>query len=257
MLENKTVIVTGASSGIGREVARLICESGGKVIAVDRNEPDFTVHSFHPADLGNQASIDDLVDRLPAEVDGLANIAGLPPTRAPSDVVSVNFVGLTYLTKRLVPKLADGASIVNLGALAGFDWQSNLPLVRKAFALDFSEVADFCAENGISKESSYQFSKQALVAWTFANKWTWRNRSIRVNTVSPGPVQTPILKDFLDTLGKRAEEDMQLRGAGRPEQIAPAVAFLLSEQAAWITGVNLPVDGGMYAHVVATQNALS
>ena len=78
------------------------------------------------------------------------------------------------------------------------------------------------------------------------NRWTWRDRSIRMNSVSPGPVDTPILPDFIETLGERAEEDMQVMDRpGQPADIAPVVAFLLSDGAGWIRGTNIPADGGM------------
>ena len=78
------------------------------------------------------------------------------------------------------------------------------------------------------------------------NRCTWRDRSIRMNSVSPGPVDTPILPDFIETLGERAEEDMQVMDRpGQPADIAPIVAFLLSDGAGWIRGTNIPADGGM------------
>jgi NAD(P)-dependent dehydrogenase (short-subunit alcohol dehydrogenase family) len=74
------------------------------------------------------------------------------------------------------------------------------------------------------------------------------------NAVSPGPVDTPILRDFLETLGIRAEEDMRtMDRPGRPADIAPVVAFLLSDDSTWILGANIPVDGGMSAHIQATM----
>ena len=72
-----------------------------------------------------------------------------------------------------------------------------------------------------------------------------------MNTVSPGPVDTPILQDFLETLGARAEEDMRtMDRAGTPADIAPVVAFLLSDGSAWIRGANVPTDGGMHSNVL-------
>jgi NAD(P)-dependent dehydrogenase (short-subunit alcohol dehydrogenase family) len=89
------------------------------------------------------------------------------------------------------------------------------------------------------------------------NRWTWRERGIRMNAVSPGPVDTPILKDFLQTLGARAEEDMRVMDRpGRPEDIAPVVAFLLSDASAWIRGANIPVDGGMSSHILCNLHGL-
>jgi hypothetical protein len=103
--------------------------------------------------------------------------------------------------------------------------------------LDFKEVPAFCVEHGIAGGRSYFFSKEALIVWTMQSRWTWRSRGIRMNAVSPGPVDTPILKDFIETLGARAEEDMNtMDRPGKPGDIAPVVAFLLSDSSVWIPG---------------------
>ena len=121
MHEDKTYIVTGVASGIGAETARLLKEQGAKVIGVDRNEAA-GVDSFFQADLSDPASIDALVDALPSGTNGLANIAGVPPTAPASTVLKVNLYGLQRLTLKLIPKLADGAAVANLASLAGFGW---------------------------------------------------------------------------------------------------------------------------------------
>lgn len=95
------------------------------------------------------------------------------------------------------------------------------------------------------------------MVWVMKERWTWRSRGIRMNNVSPGPVDTPILQDFLDTLGERATEDRLLMDrAGRPEDIAPVIAFLLSDMSAWIRGTNIPADGGMSSHLHCKTNQL-
>jgi NAD(P)-dependent dehydrogenase (short-subunit alcohol dehydrogenase family) len=251
-LSGKTIVVTGAASGIGAETARLVRAQGGRVVAVDRNEPTVDVDAFHRADLSDGAAIATLIRVLPQGIDGLANIAGVPPTRPPEEVVSVNLVGLKMLTLGLIPKLADGASIVNLASLAGLDWANHLDAVRAAADLTFDRVKQFCGDHEIGRDRSYFFGKEALIVWTTQNRWTWRERGIRMNCVSPGPVDTPILKDFIETLGARAEEDMRIMDRpGRPADIAPVVAFLLGDESAWIRGANIPVDGGMFSHVQA------
>lgn len=257
MLTGKTIIVTGAASGIGAETARLAREWGGRVIAVDRHEPSVAVDGFFAADLSDRASIDALVAALPRGVQGLANVAGLPPTRPAAEVLAVNLIGLKYLTTRLAPTLADGASIVNLASLAGLDWPEAMEAIRAAEDLGFDGIQAFCDRHGIEGARSYFFSKEALIAWTLRNRWTWRDRGIRMNAVSPGPVDTPILQDFVATLGARAEEDMRVMDRpGRPQDIAPVVGFLLSDASAWIRGANIPVDGGMYAHVLSGRHGL-
>ncbi len=257
MFQGKTVVVTGAASGIGAATAALLAERGADVIAVDLNRPQREFGRFLRADLSDPASIDTLAAALPAGVHGLANIAGLPPTRPAEQVLKVNLVGLKYLTTRLVPKLADGASIVNLASLAGLGWTEPeaKPAIDDSEHLDFDDVAGFCARHRIEGARSYFFSKEALIVWTLRNRWTWRERGIRMNAVSPGPVDTPILKDFIETLGARAEEDMRtMDRPGRPGDIAPVVAFLLSDESAWIRGTNVPVDGGMYSNVLCQMH---
>jgi len=255
MLQGKTIIVTGAASGIGATTAALVASQGAKVICVDINKPAQVVGEFIQADLSDKASIDRLVAALPRGAHGLANIAGLPPTRPAEAVVTVNLVGLKYLTNQLVPKLADGASIVNLASLAGLGWPDAKESIQASVNLDFGDVPAFCKAHEIAGARSYFFSKEALIVWTMQNRWTWRDRGIRMNAVSPGPVETPILKDFLETLGARAEEDMRtMDRPGRPNDIAPVVAFLLSDGAAWIRGTNIPTDGGMYSNVLCQMH---
>ena len=257
MSEQHTIIVTGAASGIGAATAQLLAAQGAQVISVDLNPPPEPVGRVIQADLSDPASIDRLVAALPTGVQGLANIAGVPPTRPAAQVLKVNLVGLKYLTTQLVPKMADGAAIVNLASLAGIGWPQATDAIRASERLGFDEVDAFCRHHAIDGARSYFFSKEALIAWTLQNRWTWRARGIRMNAVSPGPVETPILGDFIKTLGARAEEDMRtMDRPGRPSDIAPVVAFLLSDAAAWIRGANLPTDGGMHAHVLCGLHGL-
>ncbi len=89
------------------------------------------------------------------------------------------------------------------------------------------------------------------------NRWTWRDRGIRINAVSPGPVNTPILGDFLETLGARAEEDARVMDRpGETADIAPIIAFLLSDMTACIRGSNIPADGGMSANILCAMHGL-
>jgi len=259
MLNGKTIIVTGVSSGIGQETAKQLKAAGAKVIGVDRNPASVALDDFHQVDLMDEAGLDALIEALkPLKADGLANIAGVPPTAPPEVVVSVNLVALKRLTLGLVDSLADKAAIVNLASLAGIGWEGEMAKIKAAEGLSHAGVADFCATQGITSENSYFFTKQALVAWTHQNRWTWRDRGIRMNAVSPGPVDTPILADFLETLGERAAEDSRIMDRpGTPADIAPVVVFLLSPGSGWLRGTNIATDGGMRAHIDATSNGLN
>lgn len=258
MFHNKTIIVTGVSSGIGAETARLLRAQGARVLGVDVRTPADGAHDFYQADLGARMDLDRLVEAMPHGIDGLANIAGLPPTHAPAQVLRVNLLAPRYLTQALVPKFADGASIVNLASAAGAGWPRSVAAIRASSALDFTDAAAFCDEHKIEGPRSYFFSKEALIAWTIENRWTWRSRAIRMNAVSPGAVDTPILGDFIRTLGADASERMRaLDRNGTPADIAPVVAFLLSPGSAWIRGANIAVDGGLSAHALDRQYGLS
>ena len=125
-LQNKTLIVTGVASGIGAELARLARFQGATVIGVDRHEPQLTLDGFFQADLGDPASIDALVARLPARVDGLCNIAGVPGTAPVPAVATVNYLGLRHLTQALLPRMSAGGSIVNVASVLGAQWPQRL-----------------------------------------------------------------------------------------------------------------------------------
>ena len=257
-LEGKTIIVTGAASGIGAGVAKLAMSQGAQVLAVDRNEPDYTAAAFIRTDLSDPHSIAEAARQIPEGANALCNIAGLPPTAGREAVLRVNFLGLREFTETLVPKLADDSAIVNLASLAGSGWADARGDISDFLAVrDFSKVREFCDARGIDDSRSYFFSKECLIVWTMRNRWTWRPRGIRMNCVSPGPVETPILPDFLATLGERAAQDMEIMDRpGRVDDIAPVVTFLCSDAGAWIRGADIPVDGGMRSHILCGASGL-
>ncbi len=252
MLEGKTIVVTGAASGIGAETAAELQRQGASVIGVDRNPAD-GLDRFVEVDLSDPGAIDDLVDDLPPGIDGLCNIAGLPPTAPAPMVLTVNLFALRRLSELLVAKMADGGSITHLASMAGIGWPEAVDQVKATLALDFgSDIDEFCEANGLGEGGrSYFLSKECVQVYTMMNRWTWRDRGIRMNAVSPGPVDTPILDDFIATLGQRAEEDMKIMDRpGRPTDVAPVVAFLQSDASRWFRGANLTLDGGMSSHIM-------
>ncbi|NQZ33885.1 MAG: coniferyl-alcohol dehydrogenase [Oceanospirillaceae bacterium] len=254
----KRIVVTGCASGIGAKTCELLKLAGATVIGVDRNKTLNNVDEFHYADFTEPASIDALIAALPAGTDGLMNIAGLPPTAGNVAVLQVNLLALKRLTLGYIDKLADNAAIVNIASLAGLGWPDAIETIKAVEKVtDFDQVSRFCDQHQIDDARSYFFSKEALITWTMQNRWSWRDRGIRMNCISPGPVETPILKDFLETLGERAIEDMKVMDrAGTAEDIAPVAVFLASAESSWIRGANIPCDGGMYSHVQCAMHDL-
>jgi NAD(P)-dependent dehydrogenase (short-subunit alcohol dehydrogenase family) len=112
------------------------------------------------------------------------------------------------------------------------------------------------AKHKIADADAYPLSKELLLLWTMqaAHQPLFKDRGLRGNAVSLGPVATPILKEFRQIFGgPRVDEDIARVGrAGSAPDIAPAVLFLCSDGARWINGVNLPVDGGLEASIHAS-----
>lgn len=248
----KTVVVTGAASGIGLRVAELLVGRGARVVALDRNPPPLAVAAHVKVDLGDPDSIDAAVPALgEGPLHGLCNIAGVPQMAGDEAVCGVNYLGLRHLTLRLLPQLARGAGIVNLSSTAGHGWRDRADLLWELAQIEgWREAEAWLAAHPVMFEDAYDRFKEALVVWTqaVASDWFLRH-GVRMNCVSPGPVQTPIFEDFTRVFGTGNVEDIVAR-TGRiptPDDIAPPVLFLLDDASRWIVGVDLPVEGGLSA----------
>jgi len=247
--QGKTIVVTGASSGIGAETARLLRFAGARVIGVDRNEPLLTLDGFVKADLSEQSTIDAAFRQLPERIDALCNIAGVPGTSNVDLVARVNYLGLRHLCQRVVERMPAGAAIVNVSSILGAEWPQRLDL-HKALAetAGFEAGLAFLARKPVAQESCYQYFKEALIVWTVSHSQKWfLERGVRMNCVAPGPVFTPILGDFVAMLGEeRVQKDAhRMKRPALADEVAPVIAFLCSDAARWVSGVNLPVDGGL------------
>jgi NAD(P)-dependent dehydrogenase (short-subunit alcohol dehydrogenase family) len=248
-LQGKTLVITGVSSGIGAETARLARFQGARVIGVDRNEPMLTLDGFVKADLSEQSTIDAAVRQLPERFDALCNVAGVPGTANVDLVARVNYLGLRHLSQRALERLPAGGSIVNVSSILGAEWPQRVG-VHKALAETPSFEAGLAhlARNPVAQDTCYQFFKEALIVWTTVQSQKWfLERGVRMNCVAPGPVFTPILGDFVTMLGEeRVQKDAnRMKRPALADEVAPVIAFLCSDAARWVSGVNLPVDGGL------------
>ncbi len=247
ILKNKTVVVTGCSSGIGAETARQLKAQGATVIGLDIKEPSENVDQYIPIDLADDASIANAVAQVESKIDALCNIAGVPPTLPPMVQIKVNFFGLRTFTNLMIPKLNQGASIVNFGSIAGMKYMQRIPLIKQLIAFEKAEDGEtWMKENEVYGEETYNFSKEAVILWTMKMAPIAIEKGFTIKCVSPGPVKTPILQDFLDTIAKK--NALPPTGfEGEPSDIASFVIFLCSEGGRWMNGQNILIDGGLLA----------
>ena len=244
LLDGKIALVTGGSSGIGLATAKRFVAEGASVIIVARgqNRLDAALRELGPAamavqaDLSKVVELDPLFEAIKARHGRLdivfANAGGgMPETLILTSEEQFDYVfnlcvkGVLFLVQKALPLLADGGAIVLTSSIANV--------------------------KGLPGASAYSASKAAVRA--FARTWTTelKARRIRVNAVSPGPIDTPlhngIAESNPDTAKRIAAMTAQIPvgRVGRPDEVAAAVTFLASDQASFITGVELCVDGGL------------
>lgn len=249
-LHGKTIAITGASSGIGSEIARLARFQGAHVIGLDHNDPMITLDAFVRIDMADPAAVDTAVAALPDRIDALVNAAGVSGLADRDLVARVNYMGLRHLTEALVPRLKGGA-VVNITSILGAEWPLRLDAHKALGATaTWAEGADWLGRNPVQQETCYQYFKEALVVWTRKRGYDlFMEHDIRMNAVAPGPVFTPILGEFVQMLGEErvAADAAKIKRPAIADEIAPPVLFLCSDAARWIAGINLPVDGGIDA----------
>jgi NAD(P)-dependent dehydrogenase (short-subunit alcohol dehydrogenase family) len=250
---NKRYIITGAASGIGDATARKLIDAGAEVISLDRNTPSASVASHIEVDLANPRSIDAALEQLDGEFDGLMNIAGIPGT-APADLVlAVNSLAVRHLTEAFFDRLRPGGTVTIVSSTAGFGWPERLDMIRDLLATDtFEEGAAWFKANP-QQGNAYNFSKEVTTVYTMSMGLALAQMGFRINAVLPGPVETPILADFEESMGKDTLDGVKelLGRHASPDDIADAVLFLASDAARWINGHALVVDGGITGAVAS------
>ena len=241
--EGRTIIVTGAGSGIGRATASRIAREGGRVVGVDVSKERLDEFAAEHADydvtvvVGDITKPDDIAAIVAAangRVDGLANIAGIMDDMTPlhevtdavwERVFAVNVDGMFRLTRAVLPLMLEAGrgSIVNVASEAGL--------------------------RGSAAGLAYTASKHAVVGMTKSTAFMYAPSGIRVNAVAPGPVATAIGANFGSPLG---EERIKVGMAIIPPiaesaQLAASITFLLSDDGTNVSGAILPSDGAWSA----------
>jgi NAD(P)-dependent dehydrogenase (short-subunit alcohol dehydrogenase family) len=253
------IALAGGATGIGAAVAAQLLARGDRVTVFDIAEPSPPGLHWIKTDLSDAAAIANAIDVAEGPFDALINCAGLPPREGLSaKILAVNYFGLRDLWLGLLPKLAPGASIVNVASRAGAAWRDHLDEVKALMRCDPAAVGTFVAEHQIDPVRAYTLSKEAVIALTLAKTADMVVRGLRVNAVSPAAVSTGILDDFVSAFGDRVARN--IARAGRPgtaQEVAEVIVFLAGPESAWIKGQDIVIDGGMTAMAMADALDLS
>ncbi len=242
-LSGKIALVTGGNSGMGLESARLMAKEGAQVIITGRrqNELDDAVRSIGNNTIGVQGDVSSLadLDRLMAVIKtkfgrldvifanaGHGNFAALGEVTEKQfdSEFATNVKGVFFTVQKALPLLSDGASVILNASIAGY--------------------------KGFPAFSVYSATKAAVRS--FARSWTTdlKARKIRVNALSPGPIDTPIFgkgslsDEQVEQMKQGFASQVPLGRLGRSEEIANTVVFLASDESSFIAGIDLTVDGG-------------
>ncbi len=246
--DGKTIVVTGASSGIAAATAALLGERGARVIGLDAKGDGAGLHGFHNFDLTDPASIDAALGKIDEPLHGLANVAGVPGSFDGETVMRVNFLGLRRVTETLLPRLEPGSAIVQVASDAGSGWRKQLDLIRDLMRQRTYEAGlAWVRDHPLSGPEAYSFSKACAIVYAIAGSMLAQPHGVRSLSVSPGAVETPILKDFYATMGSKILDRQMAQSGGRnaaPEEIAKVIVFALSEDATWLNGTDIVADGG-------------
>mgnify|MGYP002725663566 CR=1 FL=1 len=242
--QSKKAVITGASSGIGREISIKMASEGAEVLLVSRKKEqlDEVCKEIRAFDGNAQYLICDLSDDKDRtilcktiseiwsdKVDIIVNAAGVQIVRpifmTKQDIwyqlMEVNVIAPADILSKLLPKLSNGAVVVNIASVAGI-----------------------VASPG---SAVYASTKAALLSFTRTSAVELAGKGIRVNAILPGMVKTPMMDamfKFYTKDQREAVEKKHLLGFGTPDDIASAVAFIASDEAKWITGCSLVIDGG-------------
>jgi len=244
----KTVVVTGCASGIGAATAALLAERGARVIGLDRHGDGDGLAGFHALDLADPGSIDAALRHIDEPLHGLANVAGVPGSLDGETVMRVNVLGLRHVTETLLPRMEPGSAMVQVASGAGAGWRERLDLIRDLLRhRSYEDGLAWVRDRPMAGPDAYNFSKEVAIVYAMAGSMLARPHGVRSLSVSPGAVETPILKDFYDTMGADILDRLKAQSGGRngtPDDIARVIVFALSEDAGWLNGTDIGADGG-------------
>ncbi len=248
-LQNKNILITGASSGIGKESAILASKIGARIILIARNKEklDATLSSMNGQDhiiLANDVTdyeplknkLSEILENDIKHIDGIVHCAGREMTKP------------FFITKaEHFRELFEVHLIAGLEIIRFCSKKDYLPDNGASYIF----ISSIMAELGSAGLSSYCASKSAITSTVKALALEFASKKVRINSIEPGCITTDLLAKRFSKMSSEEIETIKKQhplGLGTPEQVANVVCFLLSDLSCWITGTNIVVDGGYSAY---------
>jgi len=256
--EGKRVVVTGAATGVGAALIDVLAELGAEHVTVFDVKPPSGPHDrYLEVNLADEAAVDAADGELTGPVHALFNNAGVADTSPPRTVIAVNYLALRRLSESLLDRIPEGGAIVNTASTAGGQWATHIEVINQLLDSDWNQVLEWTDANlGSLGVQPYFFSKELVQVNTMQSSRPTIRRGVRTNSVCPSPIDTPLLKDFRETMTDKIIDWNISETNGRlvtAREVATVLAFLGSDAAAYVNGVNLPVDAGFTAAMTTGQ----
>src|SRR4051812_22246549 len=260
--EGRRVVVTGAATGVGAALLDVVADLDAvHVTVLDVKAPSGPHDAYIETDLGDERAVRDAIDAIERPVHALFNNAGVADTKPPPMVMSVNYLALRTLSERLLDRIPEGGAIVNTASTAGGQWPERIARINELLDIDVVDswepsLAWIDANLSTLGQAPYFFSKELVQVYTMRSSRPTIRRGVRTNSVCPSPIDTPLLKDFRETMSDKLIDWNIGETNGRPvspREVATVLAFLGSDAAVYVNGVNLLVDAGFTAAMTTGQ----
>jgi NAD(P)-dependent dehydrogenase (short-subunit alcohol dehydrogenase family) len=258
--EGKRVVLTGGATGVGAAAVELLASNGCTDLTVlDIKEPTGPATRFLPTDMSDPESIDEAIEAIGAGVDVLFNNAGVAGVHANDFVIRVNYLGVRRLTEGLLPGMPRGGAIVNTASIAGQGWAANLAAIQELIALgDWDASLQWVADHDeLVSAEVYGFSKQIAQVWTMYSSARSREEfGVRTNSVCPGPIDTPLMDDFIKHMTEQVIQWTVDQTGGdmlTADDIARTLVMLGTDASIAMNGHNTIADNGFSAYMATGQ----